>query len=126
MAKCKLTPELIAKAEKLIASGNYVETACKYLCINKSTWYDWLNKAESRGGIYIAFSNAIKKAEAEAEILAVSQIVLAGNETWQALAWYLERKYPDRWGKRERKDATDDSGIKALADAIRESRKNGI
>ena len=27
-----------------------------------------------------------------------------GKPTWQAAAWYLERKHPDRWGRRERVD----------------------
>jgi len=24
----------------------------------------------------------------------------AGKQTWQAEAWYLERKFPERWGRR--------------------------
>ena len=32
--------------------------------------------------------------------------------TWQAAAWYLERKHPDRWGRRERVDVNQSTEIK--------------
>jgi hypothetical protein len=28
--------------------------------------------------------------------------VEAASSGWQASAWYLERKYPDRWGRRDK------------------------
>ncbi len=47
---------------------------------------------------YLAFSNAVKKAEADAIARAVATIIIAGRKTWQAHAWWLERKWPEDWG----------------------------
>lgn len=45
--------------------------------------------------------DAVEKAEADAKIAAVSRIVQAGQEgTWQADAWYLERRYPQEYSRR--------------------------
>ena len=53
------------------------------------------------------FWRDVKKAEAEAEAAAVLQIRKAANEgTWQAAAWYLERKFKDRWSRRDSIDHT--------------------
>lgn len=102
MAKLKLNRELIEKAYRYVAAGNYIETVCVYLGISKNTWYTWLKKGEKqRQGIYRDFYDAIKKAEAEAEMRNVAIIQEAARDTWQAAAWFLERKYPERWGKRE-------------------------
>ena len=52
---------------------------------------------------YFQFWREIKKAEAEAEAAAVLHIKQAAQDgTWQAAAWYLERKHKDRWGKSEK------------------------
>lgn len=46
---------------------------------------------------------AVKRSETTAEIGAVAGILSAGREgNWQALAWFLERKYSERWGRKER------------------------
>lgn len=98
-----------------IRAGNYIETAAAYAGINKSTLYDWLKRGEReqqrvaknpRYKIrksekpYVEFSNAVEKALAEAEIRDVAIIAKAAEEQWQAAAWRLERKFPDRWGRR--------------------------
>lgn len=52
---------------------------------------------------YFQFWREIKKAEAEAEAAAVLHIKKAASEgTWQAAAWFLERKHKQRWGKQDR------------------------
>jgi transposase len=52
----------------------------------------------------------VKKAEGEAESTALSQIAKAARDgSWQAAAWTLERKNPDRWGRRDR--VTHEGGI---------------
>lgn len=45
-----------------------------------------------------AFRQQLKKAEAECEKLAVQRIRNA--KEWQASAWFLERKWPKKWGRR--------------------------
>ena len=54
--------------------------------------------------IFWEFYELVKSAEAEAEAKAVSLIRDAGEKTWQAAAWYLERKFKDKWGRQDRID----------------------
>ena len=104
--KMKLTRELISEAEKWIKAGNFTTVVCQYLGIHQSTWYRWMAEGEkAKKGIKKEFYDRIKKAESHSEMRNVQLIQQAGNETWQAAAWYLERKFPDRWGKREKVDA---------------------
>lgn len=106
MAKGKLTPELQQKICDYISQGNYNDTACKAVGISTQTFYVWLKRgAESTRGIYADFSGAVKKAQAQAEAWHLSQITAASRRgIWQASAWYLERKHPERWGRHERRD----------------------
>jgi hypothetical protein len=100
--KSKLTKELIQEAANIIKMGIYVETACDYLGIHRSTWYKWLSEGEkAKGGLKKEFFDTIKKAEAEAQIRNIGIIQQAAKDNWQAAAWYLERRYPERWGRRK-------------------------
>lgn len=115
-----------------IRAGNYIETAAAYAGVNKSTLYEWLKRGErekqrvaenSRYGIrkseepYVEFSNAVEKALAEAEIRDVAIIAKAAQEQWQAAAWRLERKFPDRWGRKDKVDlSADKDGFKIVVE----------
>nr|WP_255724707.1 hypothetical protein [Shimazuella soli] len=91
--------------------GNYIETASAYAGINKTTLYDWLKRgARENRGKYRAFSNAVEKAMAEAEMRDVALIAQAAKENWQAAAWRLERKYPARWGRKTQHEVTGKEG----------------
>jgi hypothetical protein len=57
----------------------------------------------ANSGIYRQFRDVVKKAETVAEVGAVAGILTAGKDgNWQALAWFLERTRPDKFGRRER------------------------
>lgn len=108
----KLTPELIEEAAQLIRAGNYNETVCRYLGIDPSTFYRWLREGEQEeSGLKNQFYHAIKRAEAHAEIRNVQIIQRAAAEAendprlWTAAMAFLERKHPDRWGRREKVSA---------------------
>jgi hypothetical protein len=99
----KICPEIIEKIQSAILAGSYVETAAAFAGISKDTFYIWLKKgAAANSGIYYEFSDAIKRAMAEAELRDVMVINRAAQTTWQAAAWKLERKYPNRWGLRSK------------------------
>ncbi len=59
--------------------------------VSESSYYSWLNK-------YPEFSEAIKKATIQFKRVHLSKI--AADESWQASAWILERRFPDEYGKR--------------------------
>jgi hypothetical protein len=104
----KLNEELTEKLCYYISQGNYFDTSCKLVGIDYSTFRAWIVKGEEDGkGRFFDFSEAIKRAEAEAEAKRVEMILKAGGlgGDWKANAWYLERKYPDRWGKVDRLEA---------------------
>ena len=97
-----LTPELQEKLCEAIRAGNTYEVACKYAGISVMTAWRWRKKGEaSKSGKYVEFVKAIKKAEAEFEAETLGTIKKASFETWQAAAWMLERRFPQRWAKRE-------------------------
>ncbi len=97
----KLTPEVHDKIVTAIRAGNYIETASAYAGISKPSLYAWLKRgAAEASGPYHDFSAAVEKALAEAEMRDVDVITQAAAANWQAAAWRLERKFPDRWGRR--------------------------
>ncbi|RKH77001.1 hypothetical protein D7X99_33115 [Corallococcus sp. AB032C] len=102
----KLTPELQKKIIDAIRAGNYMETAAAYAGISKDTFFRWLRKgARAKSGIYKDFHDAVEKALAESEVRDVMLIANAATTDWKAAAWRLERKFPDRWGRKERLSA---------------------
>lgn len=106
--KLKLTPELLAAIEQEIGDGNYVTTVCQAHGINRTSFYDWKNRGEkASSGLFRDFYEAVERATAKSEQKYVEVIKNAANDgTWTAAAWWLERRYPDRWGKREKVDVT--------------------
>jgi hypothetical protein len=97
----KLTPEVQKKIVDAIRAGNYMETAAAYAGISKDTFYRWLKRgARAKSGIYKNFHDAVEKALAESEVRDVMIIANAAATDWKAAAWRLERKFPERWGKK--------------------------
>lgn len=100
----KLTEELIEQAVKLIEAGNYQKHVAQALGVSEETWYRWMREGEQRkSALKRKFYEEIKKAEARAVARNVALIQKAAQDgNWQAAAWWLERKYPDEWGRKER------------------------
>jgi transposase len=141
----------------LIEAGNYAETACAIVGINKTTFYQWLKDgARATAGSKRDFSNAVKRASgiAERDDLAVIEKAAKGYTVvevrvvnkpikltrritnsdgsvvveerveffdektiakvkkfdWKASAWRLERRHPDRFGRKVAIDATISDG----------------
>jgi transposase-like protein len=108
----KLTPETQRKIVEAIAEGNYLETAAALGGVTYTTLNNWMRKGQAAtSGPYVAFFESVKRAEAEAESTRVGRIKRAGQEgNWQADAWYLERRYPERWGKRIQQELSGPNG----------------
>lgn len=97
----KLTTEVQEKICNAIRAGNYYEAACAYAGIDYSTFRRWMVQGEkAKSGKYREFYEAVKKAEYEAEIRLVAQWQKHMPENWQAIATFLERRYPERWARR--------------------------
>jgi hypothetical protein len=99
----KLCPEVRDKIVQAIRAGNYIETAAAYAGIAKDTLYAWLRRgAAGTEPEYSEFAAAVEQALASAETRDVALIGQAAEKEWQAAAWRLERKFPDRWGRKYR------------------------
>lgn len=103
----KLTPKLIAALEREIRIGLPYKTACALCGLSFETFNEWRKgnfPEQASEKICREFSDRIKIAEAEAQkvmLLAVRHAsVSARPGQWQAAAWFLERRYPDEYGKR--------------------------
>ena len=51
--------------------------------------------------MYRDFRDAVKDAQARAEVYAVTIIHQAMPENWAAAMTFLERTHPDRWGRKD-------------------------
>lgn len=109
----KLTPELIEQAAKLVSAGNYLSHVAQYLGVHPDTFYRWLREGErAKSGLVRQFYEAVKRAEAEAIARNIALIQKAAQEgNWQAAAWWLERKYPEEWGRKDKMDIHTEGGL---------------
>jgi len=126
--KRKLTKELIKEAYKLVAAGNYDKDVYPILGIDKSTWYRWLSEGETaKSGLKKEFYDTIKKAEKDAIARNVALIQRAAQDgNWQAAAWWLERKYFEDWGRKDKVDlSADKDGFKIVVEYVDERGKDG-
>jgi hypothetical protein len=90
-----LTKDVADDLRDKILRGLTEEQACEMAGVNYGTYAQWLLK-------YPLFKEFIRriKAQVEHDALAYIQEAMAGG-TWSAAAWFLERKWPQRYGKRD-------------------------
>lgn len=110
------TPEVTERVVQALRAGNYIETSCDFAGISVGTYYGWCARARAelesvengerrkvrkKEEPFVKFLEAVKKARSTAEVESVARIRKAGGDgAWQADAWFLERSFPDRWGRR--------------------------
>jgi hypothetical protein len=116
----KFSPEIAAKVIAALAAGNFLETAAAHAGVASSVLRDWIRNGERGKTQELAdFALAVEKAQADAEVRDVAQIGKAGQKEWTACAWRLERKFPQRWGRRERVDLGNAEDGKPLVVAVK-------
>lgn len=99
----KFTANTRRRIIEAVASGNYYEAACQYAGVDYSTFRRWVEKGEkARSGEYKDFCEALRQAEATAEVRVVAQWQTAMPNDWRACAEFLTRRFSDRWKKTER------------------------
>jgi hypothetical protein len=123
----RLNEEKMLQIAQLISAGNFAEVAAQASGISKATYYNWIvrgkterdrmeveNKANPKASErpYVEFMDAIEKARAEAEARMILVIGKAANDTksWQAAAWWLERVFPQKYGKITRTEISGPEG----------------
>lgn len=119
--KEKLTRDGIQTALRLCRCGLPDCQVAAALGVTPQTFSTWRNHPRTPNQAEL--SEAMKKADAEREAALVARIMRASDDTWQAAAWLLERKYPERYARPVRpvedtSAARDDERIKAFVDAM--------
>lgn len=105
----KLTAELAAFVAGLVRAGNMPEVACDIAGVGPRQRANWMkqgraDRTNGRESLAADFVAAIERAEAECEAEDIRRLREHGKTTWTALAWRLERQYPDRYAQRKRID----------------------
>ena len=94
----KLDTDIHNRIVEAIRSGNYAEPSSRSAGISLSTFYRWLARGEAEEqGPYRDFLEAVREAEATAEIAAVAVLRDAMTTDWRAAVSFLERRYGQRW-----------------------------
>ena len=99
---CKLDQHTVDIICEHIANGNYPSVACEAAGVSDETLRQWVIRAEAGEKPFLEFLAELKKAEATAEANRLAKIGQAGEKSWQANAWVLERTKPQRYGQIQR------------------------
>ena len=75
-----------------LKKGCSYKDACAMEGISYETFRTWQTEKP-------VFSVALKKAEAECKVARIQTILKASEKSWQAAAWWLERRCPDEYGR---------------------------
>ena len=98
-----LDEQITERLLQAIKLGAFTEHACHYAGITSATFRKWRQNAMDGIEPYKSFWEEVNLAESEAIVRRIARIEKAGADgNWQADAWVLERKYPDKFGRREK------------------------
>lgn len=120
----KLTEARHRKIVADIRAGNFAQIAAVASGITEQTYYNWLSwgqrdlaseDVDKHSSIYAEFFESVKAAEAEAEVKQVRE--LQRDEKWQRRAWWLERRFPKRWGQKQALEVSGPEGKPIEVDA---------
>lgn len=112
MAKLKLTDQLCDGICNDIKAGVPIKHASIAHGISESTFYNWFDKGrKAKSGKFKQFYDKIQEAKSVAITLRARRIYKAGEDNWQADAWWLERVDPENFGRRDRYEHTVDAKV---------------
>jgi transposase len=90
-----------------VAAGSYYADAAAYAGITYTTFRNWMLRGENAGrgmrdAPFLALFEAVTRAEAEAKVLALTKWRTAFDTDWRAIQMFMERRYPNEWGRKDR------------------------
>lgn len=94
-----LTPETAALICDALRGGNTRKASAAYAGVEEACFREWVRKGNKGVEPYAAFTDALRKAEADAVVRNVAIVQKAASTSWQASAWWLERKFPADWSR---------------------------
>jgi hypothetical protein len=101
-----LTPEIHRRICDFVRAGSHLNVAAQAAGIDDTTLSRWRTrgKQDEENGIespYADLRRDLARAEAEAELTGIMRIRRAADEDWRADAWFMERRFPERWVLRQ-------------------------
>lgn len=85
-----------------VREGNFISTAASLAGVAYETVITSLEKGQKgENDLYYNFWKDVKQAEAESEYDLVSTVALASKIDWKAAIELLQRRFPDRWAKKD-------------------------
>ena len=100
----KITPELIEEICNYIAAGYSYAQSAKLAGIAESTFFRWKTFGQLEGAetIYQLFCIEVQEASefSEGEALQLVRSAAIRGRNWKAAAWFLERRFPEKYEKR--------------------------
>jgi len=104
----KITYELITKICEDTARGYSYDQAALNNGISASTFFRWMRKGKELDAeqIYIDLARLVDEASefSEAEALQLIRSAALVGRNWKASAWFLERRFPEKYGKKSLAD----------------------
>lgn len=120
----KLTPEVQRRIVKAVRCGNYGETAAASEGVQRSTYYEWMERGRKGESPFAEFADAVTRARAVAERRMVNVVRTDAVQNAESARWYLERSASDRWGRRDK--LTIESAVNAELDAMLAKLEAGL
>jgi hypothetical protein len=105
----KYNDEVVIRITQALRAGNSRRASCAYAGISEDSFGRWMQDIAE-------FADTVKKAEADAEVRNVAIIQKASETTWQAAAWWLERKHKSEWSTRIEQTGADGTPVKVIVE----------
>lgn len=88
------TPARVAVIASALRAGNTRAAAAAYGSVTSQTFWTWMQddrpiEGDENG---LTFMDVVLKAEADAEVAMMARVMQAAQMSWQAAAWWLERR----------------------------------
>jgi hypothetical protein len=116
MTATVVTDHLIAELSNKLRISGSLDTALALSGIDRAEYDVWARTGNADAMVK-RLIGAVQEAENEVKLMREHQLTKYFEKNWQALAWWLERKYPDEYALRKPKArATDEeSEFESLA-----------
>jgi transposase len=128
-----LTPQVIEDVRRLLPTVLYLELVGDYLGVSRQTWRGWIRrgrkeydrlatnsraKPKEKEALYLEFFTTYKRSLAEGALYDLGIIKKASTDQvnadgevvrkgeWQAAAWRAERRFPQKFGRKDRVEVT--------------------
>lgn len=115
----KYSKEITEEICKYIEAGNTQHDAATLVDISDETFHQWKNNRPE-------FAEALKKATTKSKNRNIQIIQRAAITTWQAAAWWLERRFRDEYALKQFHDLSGNLNVDLSSSIKKEREKRGI